>query len=180
MKRMIASVMLIALLAALFCGCTSKTPDVVASEAKEVSVEEVTWSIPVEIEGGDSLTYTIEDAKKHELSKTYVSFRYMATESDPTPQVATAIFEGVKVSEFLEDIGCPNATSLEVYHTHTSYYTEPFVYDEELIHSDGSLLSWIQNKKDVIKNSTSFVAFTAKDGGVDDVCHSIAKIVVHQ
>lgn len=179
MKKLIAVLLLAALSLAVFSGCTSKTPDVVASEAANVTVENVTWSIPVEIDGADATTYTIEQAKAHDLAKTYASFRYMATEADPTPQVTTAIFEGVLFREFLADIGYPEAQSVSIYHTNTSYYKVPFEFDYDMIHSDNSLLAWIQNKNDVIKNSETHVAFASKDGGVNDVCHSIAKIVVH-
>ena len=179
MKKLIAALMLFALFTAMLGSCVSKTPDVVNSEAKNVSLEDVTWSIPVEIDGAESTTYTIEQAKTHELAKTYASYRAMASADRTEPQVTTAIFEGVLFRDFLADIGYPEAQSVTVYHTNTSYYTDPFEYDYDLIHSDNSVLAWIQNKTEVINGSTSYVAFASKDGGVNDVCHSIAKIVVH-
>lgn len=179
MKKLYSLILLFAILTTLFAGCTGSTPDEVLEASTAISIDEVDFKIPVEIEGGESTTYTIDQAKEHELTKIYCSFRYAATESDPTPQVTTAIFEGVKVKDFLADIGCPDAKSLTIYHTNTNYYTVPFEYGEELIQSDETILAWIQNKTEILKNSTTFVGFAAKDGGVNDFCSSISKIVVH-
>lgn len=179
MKKLYAVILLLAILTALFAGCTGATPDEVLEASTAISVEDVNWTIPVEIDGGESTTYTIAQAKEHELTKTYCSFRYAATESVDSPQVTTAIFEGVKVKDFLADIGYPDAKGLTVYHSHTDYYKVPFEYGEELIQDDGTVLAWIQNKTEIIKNSSTFVAFAATNGGVNDFCSSITKIVVH-
>ena len=111
-----------------------------------------------------------------------IEFRKMQCGEDSWsgPQVTTAIFEGVKIKDFLADIGCPNATGLTVYHSDSEWYKEPFEYSAELIQEDGSLIAWIQNKTEIVKNSTTFVALVCENGGVNDMCSSIAKIVVHQ
>lgn len=179
MKKLYSLILLLSILTALFAGCTGTTPDDALEAATAVSVDEVTWSIPVEIDGGESTTYTIEQAKAHELTKIYASYRYGNDGSVNGPQVTTAIFEGVMVKDFLADIGCSNATGLSVYHSDTDYYKVPFEYDEELIQDDGTILAWIQNKTEIIKESTTFVAFAAANGEVNDLCSSITKIVVH-
>ena len=179
MKKFYSVVLLFAILAALFAGCTGSTPDQVLESAANISLDEVDWSIPVEIDGGEATTYTLEQAEAHELTKIYASYRYGNDGSASGPQVTTAIFEGVKVKEFLADIGCPDAKSLSVYHSDTDYYTVPFEYGEELIQSDETILAWIQNKTEIIKESATYIAFAAADGGVNDLCSSISKIVVH-
>lgn len=179
MKKLYAVILLLAISTTLFAGCTGATPDEVLEAATDITVDEVDWSIPVEIDGGESTTYTIAQAKEHELTKIYCSFRYAATESVDSPQVTTAIFEGVKVKDFLADIGYPDAKALTVYHSHTSYYSVPFEYGEEIVQDDESILTWIQNKTEIIKNSSTFVGFAAAKGGVNDFCSSISKIVVH-
>ncbi|MBR6763750.1 MAG: hypothetical protein IKM13_08395 [Clostridia bacterium] len=179
MKKLYAVILLLAILTALFAGCTGATPDEVLEASTAIGVEDVNWTITVEIDGGESTTYTIAQAKEHELTKVYCSFRYAATESVDSPQVTTAIFEGVKVKDFLADIGYPDAKGLTVYHSHTDYYKVPFEYGEELIQDDGTVLAWIQNKTEIIKNSSTFVAFAATNGGVNDFCSSITKIIVH-
>ena len=180
MKKVVSLVLLLAMMVAILASCTGTTPDVAAEAATAISLDEVDWSIPVEIDGGEATTYTLEQAEAHELTKIYASYRYGGEDSWSGPQVTTAIFEGVKVKEFLADIGCPDATALTVYHSDSEWYTVPFEYDQTLIQSDETLIAWIQNKTEIVKNSTTFVAFVAKDGGVDDMCSSIAKIVVHQ
>ena len=178
MKRIPLLLMILLLTLTLFAGCTGKTPDVIESEAAMLSLDKLDWSIPVEIDGASSTTYTLSQAKNHELVKIYCSFRYASTTPTSNPQVTTAIFEGVRFSDFLADIGYPEASSVTIYHTNTNYYA-PFEFDYDLIHDPGSIITWIQNKKEIIKDSDSHVGFASEQGGVEDMCHSIAKIVVH-
>lgn len=180
MKKIVSLALLLAMMVAIFASCMGTTPDAAAEAATAITIDEVNFAIPVEIDGGESTTYTIEQAKAHELTKIYASYRYGGEDSWSGPQVTTAIFEGVKIKEFLADIGCPNATGLTVYHSDSEWYKEPFEYSAELIQEDGSLIAWIQNKTEIVKNSTTFVALVCENGGVNDMCSSIAKIVVHQ
>ena len=178
MKRIPLLLMILLFISALFAGCTGKTPDVIESEAQMISLDNLDWSIPVEIDGGESTTYTLAQAKAHKIVKIYCSYRYVSTAPDTNPQVTTAIFEGVRFSDFLADIGYPEASSVTIYHTNTTYYP-PFEFGYDLIHDDESIITWIQNKKELIKDSDSHVGFAAAKGGVNDMCHSIARIVVH-
>ena len=179
MKRNIALICSLVFILILCVSCTGKTPDVVAAEnAATVSLETLDWSIPVEIDGGSSTTYTISQAKDHDIVKIYCSYRFMLRDATDAPQVTTAIFEGVRFSDFLADIGYPDASSVTIYHTNENYY-KPRDFDYDLIHDDESIITWIQNKKEVIANSDSYVGFASANGAVEDVCLSIAKIVVH-
>jgi len=182
MKRTLATVLFLAMMSVmlLLSGCTGTTPDDAAEAETAITLDEMKWSFTVEIDGGETTTYTYEDALKHELTKTYCSYRYAYSGSGSNPQVTTSIFEGCKVSEFLADVGCQDATKIEIYHTNTKYYSEPFVFEPEVFNSEGSVICWIQNKKDVISNSESHVGFASSEGGVNDMCTSVAKIVIYK
>ena len=179
MKKALALLMIFFAVFALFAGCAGKTPDVIESEKNaKVTLETLDWSIPVEIEGGNSVVYTLADAKAHDVVKIYCSYRFVPRSSNTAPQVTTSIFEGIRFSDFLADVGCPDASSVTIYHTNESYY-KPFEFDKDMIHDPESILTWIQNKREVIAESDSYVGFASAKGGVDDMCHSIARIVVH-
>ncbi|MBR0144560.1 MAG: hypothetical protein IJM21_10345 [Clostridia bacterium] len=179
MKRIPLLLMILLFISALFAGCAGKTPDVIESEKNaKVTLETLDWAIPVEIDGGESTTYTLAQAKAHKIVKIYCSYRFVPRSSNTAPQVTTAIFEGILFSDFLADIGYPDASSVTIYHTNESYY-KPFEFDKEILNDPGSIITWIQNKKEVIAESDSYVGFAAANGGVDDMCHSIARIVVH-
>ena len=178
MKRILSLALLLLFLIPLFSACTGKTPDVIESEAQMVTLDNLDWTIPVEIDGASPTSYSLSQAKEHELVKIYCSFRYASTTPTSNPQVTTAIFEGVRFSDFLADIGYPEASSVTIHHTNTAYYP-PFEFDYDMIHHEGSIITWIQNKKEIIKDSDSHVGFASEIGGVEDMCHSIAKIVVH-
>lgn len=178
MKRISAFFLVVMLMSALFVSCGT-TPDVTQAAAAAVTIEELDWSIPIEIDGGESVTYTIDQAKAHELTKIYASYRQLHDDTKTVnPQVTTAIFEGVLFQTVLDDIGYPDAKSVTVYHTDTEYY-KPFEYDSDIIHSEDTIIAWIQNKTSVIANSDTYVGFAAAQGGVDDLCLSVSKIVIH-
>ena len=179
MKRVSLFLMILLLTLALFAGCTGKTPDVLESEKNaKVTLENLDWSIPVEIDGGGSTVYTLAQAKAHDMVKIYCSYRFVPRSSNTAPQVTTAIFEGIRFSDFLADIGCPDAQSVTIYHTNEAYY-QPFEFGREIINDPESIITWIQNKREVIAESDSYVGFAAANAGVDDMCHSISRIVVH-
>lgn len=165
-------------MSALFVSCGT-TPDVVKAAEEDVTIEELNWSIPIEIDGGESVTYTIDQAKAHELTKIFASYRQLHDDSNNVnPQVTTAIFEGVIFQSVLDDIGYPDADSITVYHSDTDYYS-PFEYDSDIIHDEETIITWIQNKTTVIANSDTYVGFASAKGGVDDLCLSVVKIVIH-
>ena len=99
MKRVVSILCTAIMIFALLASCTGKTPDVIASEAKLVTLDDINWSIPITIEAtGETVTYTMEQALKHDRAKTYIS-AYQAVGDNAVggnaPQVATFILEGV-------------------------------------------------------------------------------------
>jgi hypothetical protein len=171
--------MILLFISALFAGCAGKTPDVIESEAKLVTLDDLNWSIPITIEAtGETVTYTMEMAQKHDLAKTYISaYQYENAQAQGAPQVTTLILEGVRFKDVLADLGVTECSSVTV--THNALST-PFEYDHDIVWSDNTVIGWIQNKNQIVEDSApSYVAFGSKDGGVHDFCHSIKNIVIH-
>ena len=180
-KRTISLLCALIMVFALLASCTGKTPDVIESEAAMMSLDDVNWSIPIVIEAtGETVTYTMEQAKTHALAKTYISAYQAVGDNEAgnnAPQVATFIFEGVLFKDVLADIGVTECSSVTV--THNAIST-PFEYDKDIVWSDNTVVGWIQNKTMIVEDSApSYVAFGSKDGGVHDFCHSIKEIIIH-
>ena len=177
MRRILSILLLAAMLSLMLLGCTSKTPDVVESEAKEVKLEDVNWTIPITIEAtGETKDYTIDMAKQHELTKTYVSGYTGYGQAYDAPQVSTFILEGVLFSEVLADLGVTDCSGITINHSNGDIYE----YDKELVLDAGTVLGWIQNKSQIVAASEpTYVGFGAKEGGVHDFCHSIKDITIH-
>ena len=181
MKRAVSLLCAMIMIFALLASCTGKTPDVIESEAKMVTLDDVNWSIPITIEAtGETVTYTMEQAQKHDLAKTYISAYQLIGDNSAgnnAPQVATFILEGVLFKDVLADLGVTECSSVTV--THNALST-PFEYDHDIVWSDNTVIGWIQNKNQIVEDSApSYVAFGSKDGGVHDFCHSIKNIVIH-
>ncbi len=180
MKRVFALILLLGLFCCLFGSCTGKTPDVIESEAKLVTLDDVNWSIPITIEAtGETVTYTMEMAKKHDLAKTYISaYQYENAEAQGAPQVTTLILEGVLFKDVLADLGVTECSSVSV--AHNAADRGVYEYGHDIVWSDNTVIGWIQNKNQIVEDSApSYVAFGSKDGGVHDFCHSIKNIVIH-
>lgn len=179
MKRVISVLCILVMLTAIFGACTSKTPDVVQSEAQNVTLDDVNWSIPIIIEAtGETVTYTMDQAKAHELAKTYISAYQLENEAvQGSPQVATLILQGVRFSDVLADLGITECSGVTVTH---NTLPDIFEYDEDIVWSENTLIGWIQNMTMVVAGSApSYVAFGSKEGGVHDYCHSIKDITIH-
>ena len=180
MKRIAALILLLGLFCCLFGSCTGKTPDVIESEAKLVTLDDINWSIPITIEAtGETVTYTMEMAQKHDLAKTYISaYQYENAEAQGAPQVTTLILEGVLFKDVLADLGVTECSSVSV--AHNAADRGVYEYDHDIVWSDNTVIGWIQNKNQIVEDSApSYVAFGSKDGGVHDFCHSIKNIVIH-
>ena len=180
MKRFIALLCSVLMLAALLVSCTGKTPDVLESEAKLVTLDDINWSIPIIIEAtGETVTYTMEQATNHDLAKTYISaYQYENESAMGAPQVTTLILEGVLFKDVLADLGVTECSSITVSHNAANRGT--YEYNRDLVWSDDTVLGWIQNKKEIVEDSApSYVAFGSKDGGVHDFCHSVKDITIH-
>ena len=180
MKRFVSLVCAVLMIAALFVSCTGKTPDVIESEANMMTLDDVNWSIPIIIEAtGETVTYTMEQAKTHDLAKTYISaYQYENADAQGAPQVTTLILEGVCFKDVLADIGVTECSSVTV--THNAANRGPYEYDHDIVWSDNTLIGWIQNKNMIVEDSApSYVAFGSKDAGVHDFCHSIKDITIH-
>ena len=179
MKRIAALILLLGLFCCLLGSCTGKTPDVIESEAKMMTLDDVNWSIPIVIEAtGETVTYTIEQAKAHPLAKTYISaYQYENASAMGAAQVTTLVFEGVMFMDVLADIGVTECSSITVSHNNLP---DLYEFDQDLVWSDDTILGWIQNKTMVVEDSApSYVAFGSKGGGVHDFCHSVKEIVIH-
>ena len=180
MKRIAALILLLGLACCLLGSCTGKTPDVIESEAKMMTLDDVNWSIPITIEAtGETVTYTMEQAKKHDLAKTYISaYQYENADAQGAPQVTTLILEGVRFKDVLADLGVTQCSSVSV--PHNAENRGVYEYDEEIVWSDDTIVGWIQNKNQIVEDSApSYVAFGSKLGGVHDFCHSIKEIIIH-
>ena len=179
MKKLVSLLLLALLLTVFFGGCTSKTPDVVESEKNNVTLEDLDWAIPITIEAtGESVTYTMAQAKAHELAKTYISaYQFTGDNGDGSPQVTTMILQGVRFSDVLADLGVTACSGITVIHNNIA---DPFEFDEKIVWSDDTLIGWIQNLNMVVEDSApSYVAFGSKEAGVHDFCHSVKAITIH-
>ena len=180
MKRTLSLLCAVLMIFALLASCTGKTPDVLESEANMMTLDDVNWSIPIIIEAtGETVTYTMEQAKTHDLAKTYISaYQYENADAQDAPQVTTLILEGVCFKDVLADLGVTECSSVTV--THNAANRGPYEYDHDIVWSDNTLIGWIQNKTQIVEDSApSYVAFGSKDAGVHDFCHSIKDITIH-
>ena len=177
MRRLLSVLFLLTFVASMLVGCTSKTPDVVESEAKDVKLEDVNWTISVVVEAtGETKDYTMDMAKQHELAKTYISAYPGYGQAYDAPQVSTFILEGVLFSDVLADLGVTDCSSITVEHSKGDLYE----YDKELVFDGGTVLGWIQNKNQIVAASEpTYVGFGAKAGGVHDFCSSVKTITIH-
>lgn len=178
MKRFLSVIFILAFSAALLVSCGT-TPDVTASEAANVTLEDVNWTIPITIEStGETVNYTIDMAKAHELTKIYASIRqFENAAAQGAGQVTTMILEGVKFQDVLDEIGASDAESITVYHNNTDTVYD---FDSDIIHADETVLGWIQNKTEIVDNSApSYVAFGANAAAADDFVHSVKSITIH-
>ena len=179
MKRFVSLICAVLMIAALFVSCTGKTPDVIESEANLVTLDDINWSIPIIIEAtGETVTYTMDQAKAHDLAKTYISAYQFENESAMgAAQVTTLVFEGVCFKDVLADIGVTECSSITVTH---NALPNPFEYDHDIVWGDNTVLGWIQNKTMIVEDSApTYVAFGSKDAGVHDFCHSVKDITIH-
>ena len=181
MKRTLSLCLAILMLFALCASCTGKTPDVIESEAKMFTLDDVDWSIPIIIEAtGETVTYTMKQAQAHELAKTYISaYQFVGDNAvgGNAPQVSTMILQGVRFKDVLADLGVTECSSITVTHNNMPNL---FEYDHDIVWSDDTLIGWIQNKSMVVEDSApSYVAFGSKNAGVNDFCHSIKDITIH-
>jgi len=179
MKKALSLLCALLMVFALLASCTGKTPDVIESEAAMVTLDDINWSIPIVIEAtGETVTYTMEQAKAHPLAKTYISaYQYENASAMGAAQVTTLVFEGVMFKDVLADIGVTECSSITVSHNNLP---DLYEFDQDLVWSDDTILGWIQNKTMVVEDSApSYVAFGSKGGGVHDFCHSVKEIVIH-
>lgn len=181
MKKNISVLLLIALLSTMLFSCTSKTPDVVASEEEaSTNLESTTWSL--EIEGADVQTYTREEAEAHELSKVIVSMEISFDGGTVGAQSRVNSFriDGITMAEFLADVGKPDASKV-------TYYGKNFVTDQdvtftiegELLQSKDVLIGWIRNITEMLPDSETYVGVFGSTSLSDFTsCCSVSKIVI--
>jgi len=183
MKKVLASILLLVSMLTLLASCTGTTPDAAASEAKaSLSPDSLNWSITVE--GGSAAAYTQADAQKHDIVKGIASMWLTVTGGNTGSKKAanhtSFICEGIKMSDFLADMGKSDAASIT--YTGTDVYGEPFeasMTAEEMA-NEKVMIAWIYNKKDVFPDSTTHVAILDGSGTLDESlnCLSIEKIVI--
>ncbi len=193
MKKTISVLLLIALLSTMLFSCTSKTPDVVASEeAAAKTLETMSWTL--EVEGGSAESYTRAEAEAHPLSKIYASMMksWNQGEGNGTGAMQTSfICEGIKMSEFLADMGRGKdsdnpATSVTYYGqiitfsgAEKFYEDMSFTIDEENLWNDEVLIGWICNKTQLLFDSESYVGIFAPPAVLNFTSNcSVTKIVI--
>ena len=184
MRKSIIAVLLIALtLIACFGSCTSKTPDVIASEqAAAVNLDSITWSL--NITGAEKTTYTREEAEAHELSKVIVSM-YVAYENGPDGNgiagtIKSFICEGIKMSEFLADIGAADAASLTFHGKDHEGKDVDVTIEGDDLQNDKVIVGWIMNKTEILPNFTESYVGIFCDSSVSsfDCCCSVTDIEI--
>lgn len=183
MKKSLISVLLLALmLTALFGSCVSKTPDVVASEmAESFDPNTVVWSFAVE--GADVDTYTVDQARTHELSKVIHSGTLYLDEPDGNgcmEYFQTFMVEGISVAEFLADVGKPDATTITYYGTDGQGFDVEQTVEADVFNSDDVKIVWIRNKTQEMPNCPANVGLYGSTKLGDDfvTCQSLTKIVI--
>lgn len=182
-KSILAMTLLVLMLVPLFVGCASKTPDVVAAE-NAMTLEKLDWSF--EVEGGSKTTYTLADAKAHEMSKVIVSMftRYPEGYVDPNLIEGTNVSwlaEGIKFTEFLEDVGAADATRVTWYGNDAYGEEVSGVLEGDLLKDEKNvLIGWVKNKEEVLPNrSKTYVGIFGSTALTDFVsCCSLYKIVI--
>jgi len=180
MKKLTTVLLLTCMVMAMLASCTGTTPDAAAKAETEMTLDAVNWSVPITIEAtGETVTYTMEQAKAHDLTKTYISaYQFENKDAQGAPQVCSLILEGVKFSDVLADIGVTEFSSITCEHNNMDNL---FEYDYDVAINDGTVIGWIQNKKEVIEDSyPSYCAFGSSEAGVHDYCHSLKSITIHQ
>ena len=188
MKKTISILLLTALLAVMLFSCTSKTPDVVASEqANAVTLENMTWTL--DVEGADVTSYTRSDAEKHELTKVIGSIMKavdQAGENGGGTLQTSFICEGITLHEFLEDVGRADASKVTYYGQIITFKGAERFYEDvsfeitgDLLQSDEVLIGWICNKTEVLFDSESYVGIIAASSVNDftSCCH-VTKLVI--
>ena len=178
-RSLIAALVLALVLVSAFASCTSKTPDVIASEAAaELTLETLNWTI--EVEGADVTSYSRADADKHELSKMIVS---MLRSCDGTLGVEALQnsfrVDGINLYEFLEDVGRPDATAVTYYGVDVFHKDTSFRIEGDLLKSDDVKIGWIMNIKNVLIDSESYVGVFGASSLKDfESCCWVTKIVI--
>lgn len=170
MKRTLSIVLAIVTLAALFAGC-APTP---VAGTTDISLEDVTWTIAIEGVSGKT-EYTLDMAKEKKETKIYAQARNTSTAAQGAPQVSSSIYQGVKVSDMLEQLGVTSFSSLTFVDTDGGKTEIP----ADLASDAGSIIAWKENLKNVISGSSSHVAFAASKGDVKQFVRSIEKIIVN-
>ena len=171
---------LLFLLPMLFASCTGKTPDVLESEREAaVNLDSVTWTL--EVEGADASSYTRAEAEKHALSKTVVSMWISYTGGDigDDQHVTSFLVQGIRLSEFLSDVGRPDAEKITCYGTDVNGRDISFTVSGELLSSEKVLLGWIRNKTELLPDTKTNVGVFGSSSLADFTsCSSVSKIVI--
>ena len=178
MRKVIALLLALLSLVAVFGSCTAKTPDVVASEAAAaITLETLDWSI--EVEGAEKTSYGINDAKQHELSKMIVSMVISVIDGNMSSARKSFRVDGINFSEFLADVGASNATKATVYGRDLYGAEVTFVVEGDNLQSPDCKIAWIRNIEEVLPDSENYVGlFGGNSVSEFDGCCDIYKIVI--
>ncbi len=177
MKKIALILLALAMMVSMFAACSSKTPDVVASEeAAALTLDTLDWKFAVE--GADKTEYTLADAKAHDLSKVITSVIVSGT-GDVVAFPTTFIVEGVNLQEFLADVGAAGATKI-TYYGHDVYGAEmTYTLTEEECAADDIVIGWIKNKAELLPDSITYVGIYGPSSSATFTgCNSITKIVI--
>lgn len=178
MKKTTAFLLVLICIAAICGSCASKTPDVIESEEKAaITIDTLDWSL--EVEGGNVDTYTLADAKKHEISKMITSA--LKSSDDPNYQAGWISFrvDGICLYEFLEDVGRSDATKVTCYGTDVYGKDTAIVLEGDLLTTKDVKIGWIMNITDVLIDTTSYVGIFGSTSVTEFTsCNCITKIVI--
>ena len=180
MKRYVSAfsmILILALIPALFAACSGKTPDVIAAEEEaEKTLENLDWSFSVE--GAEKTTYTLADAKLHEL-KHMITTCKLSGEGDVKAAPKSFRVDGISFQDFLADVGAVGATSI-TYYGHDVFGDEiSYKFTPEECQDENIMIGWISNKDNLLSDSITYVGIFAPNSSSTFIgSTSLIKIVI--
>lgn len=122
-------------------------------------------------ESAERPNFPLADAGGMEREKTCATY-YVGEGKDAYSQ--SAIFEGVRFTDFLAAVGAPDAESVTIIDTDG----KERAVSRALLSDEKTVLAWIMNKALSVADSDSRVAFASEKGKPEDYIPSVAKIII--
>lgn len=173
MKK-IAIVLLAAMLVLMFCAC-EETP---SETDGNMTLDNLDWSF--EVEGGSMDKYTYADAQKHELAKTTTTVMMLVASfgGSNAGQITTFVTNGVSLTDFLADIGKPDAT--EITYSGRNCFKEEVSYTvniADIKKPEKVVFGWMMNKK-ILTNTDTYVGLFFDSSSTNEGILSLTKVSV--